>query len=91
MSKYSFLSEAVRQIVYQHHETMNGDGFPLKLTGMKIYPLAKIVSFVDTFANIMANDNITPLLALKKLLNDQKKMQLFDTDIVKALVKGFIR
>lgn len=85
------ISQQVIQIVYQHHESVNGTGYPLGLTGVKIYPLAKIVTVADEFAYLLTSRKVSPLLGLKELLKDREKIMNFDPAVVKALVQGFIQ
>jgi putative nucleotidyltransferase with HDIG domain len=49
-------SEAIR-IVQDHHELPNGTGFPGKLKGEKIFPLAKVVSLADVIAHEMIDSS----------------------------------
>jgi putative nucleotidyltransferase with HDIG domain len=91
LQQYPLVTEPIRQIVYQHHECITGDGFPNGLTGTRIYPLAKIVSFADEFSSIIMQKKIAPLDGLRLMLSDRKKILKFDPDVVKALVKGFVR
>lgn len=39
----------IAQIVYEHHESCHGRGYPSKLSKDKIHPLAKIVAVADAF------------------------------------------
>ncbi|AWB42789.1 HD family phosphohydrolase [Paenibacillus sp. CAA11] len=43
------LNEGVRLAALQHHEKINGSGYPLRLTGDKIHVYAKIVAVADIF------------------------------------------
>jgi len=90
LQTYPIIKEPIRQIVYQHHEYVNGEGFPNGLTGMKIYPLAKVVSFADELATILVKDKITPLEGLREIIPDRERITKFDPLVVKAMVKGFI-
>jgi len=86
----SFVSESVRQIVYQHHETYDGDGFPNGLTGSKIYPPAKIVGLANLFAGLMRQKHQSPLQALREFIPDHRMTAKYDPSIIKALVMAFI-
>lgn len=45
--------ENIAEIVYQHHERLDGTGHPRRLKGKEINPGAAIVSVVDTYHNSM--------------------------------------
>ncbi len=91
LQKYPIITEPIRQIVYQHHEYVNGEGFPNGLTGIKIYPLAKVVALCDEFASLISKKKINPLDGLRELIPDKNRIAKFDPLVVKALVKGFIK
>lgn len=40
-------------IVYEHHETATGQGFPQRLRDFKMHPLARIVSLSDCYVNLI--------------------------------------
>ncbi|MCX7879146.1 MAG: HD domain-containing protein [Ignavibacteria bacterium] len=46
-SEFSFIAE----IVYQHHELLDGSGFPEGLRGNQIHPSAQIIGIVNYFHN----------------------------------------
>jgi len=85
------MNPQVVQIVYQHHERCDGAGYPNQLTGIKIYPLAKIVALADSFADILVQKKIPPLEAVKLLLQDRDKLLSFDPVIIRALVSSFVK
>ena len=91
LQKYPLITEPVRQIVYQHHEYINGSGFPKGLTGMKIYPLAKVVALGNEFSNFLITKQMPPLQCLSSFIPDKERIEKFDPSIVKALVQGFIK
>ncbi|MFA5511494.1 MAG: HD domain-containing phosphohydrolase [Candidatus Kapaibacterium sp.] len=41
----------IGEIIFQHHEKLDGSGFPGQLTGGKIHPAAKIIIVVDYYHN----------------------------------------
>lgn len=91
LQMYPIITEPVRQIVYQHHEYVNGEGFPNGFTGIKIYPLAKVVALADEFSYILRKHKVKPIEGLRILLEDRKNIVRFEPLIVKALIKGFIK
>jgi HD-GYP domain-containing protein (c-di-GMP phosphodiesterase class II)/CheY-like chemotaxis protein len=91
LAQISEVSPQVSQILFQHHERMDGSGYPLGITGIRIFPLAKIVALADAFADILTTEKITPIEGLKKLLSDRKKLLEFDPIMVRSLVSAFIK
>ncbi len=85
------MNPQVVQIVYQHHERVNGGGYPNRLTGVRIYPLAKIVSLADDFADLLVEKKISPVEGIKIFLQDREKLVAFDPAIIRALVQAFIK
>ncbi|EES74329.1 HD-GYP domain-containing protein [Paenibacillus sp. MB22_1] len=49
LRKTAAINEGVRLTALQHHEKMDGTGYPFRLTGDKIHIYAKIVSVADIF------------------------------------------
>ncbi len=45
--------ENIAEIIYQHHEKIDGSGFPKNLQGEDIHPGAKIIAVADNFHNMM--------------------------------------
>jgi response regulator RpfG family c-di-GMP phosphodiesterase len=83
------LEEKVKQIVYQHHEYINGTGFPSALTSMKIYPPARVVSFANSFADFITTNQLPPLDGLKLFIPDLDLTKKHDPLIIKAFAKSF--
>jgi len=52
LGKQIGLPEPVLRIILQHHELADGSGFPNKLKGDQIDPLARIVSLVNYYDNL---------------------------------------
>lgn len=91
LQNFPSISEQVRQIIYQHHETINGLGYPNGLTGLKIYPLAKIVALADAFTDMLIEKKLTPKETLKELLMNREEMLKYDPNILRALVYGMTK
>jgi len=81
----------VIQIVYQHHECVNGKGFPNEISGAAIYPLAKVVALADDFSNLLIENRISPLEGLKLFIPDKERTLKFDPMVIKSLVTGFLK
>lgn len=85
------ITEQVKQIVYQHHERINGTGYPNGLTGTKIYSLAKIVSLADGFAHLLTTHQISPIEGLRLFIPNKHETDKYDAMAIKALVTGLMR
>ncbi len=83
------INSSVLQIVYQHHETIDGEGYPNKLSGVKIFPLAKVVNLADAFSDFLQNKKITPKVGISCFTEDEDRMKKYDISLVKALIAGF--
>ena len=84
------ITEPILQIVEQHHEAMDGSGFPSGLTSTKIYPLAKIVGLADHFTNIMLRQKLSAQDTLRTFLQDKKNIYCFEADLVLKLANAFL-
>jgi hypothetical protein len=74
ISDFPEISPQVVNIVKQHHEMVDGSGYPQGVPGDKISPLAKIVSVVNIYDN---------------LLNDPDETRRTPHDAVKDLYRGY--
>ncbi len=68
----------VRQIIAQHHELYDGSGFPEGLHGVKVFPLAKMVSLADCIVNMMTEEKLTLVEATKSLIKNKKLRIKYD-------------
>ncbi len=81
----------VAKIVYQHHERINGEGYPLGLTGDEILPEAKIIAVADVVEAISSHRPYRPSLGTEFALEQIKKDRgtAFDPDVVDACLRVF--
>jgi PAS domain S-box-containing protein len=86
----------IAEIVLQHHERMNGSGYPLGLRGEQIVPEARILAVSDVVEAMSSHRPYRPALGLDKALQEiaNEKGVLYDEDVVEAcltvfLVRGF--
>jgi HD-GYP domain-containing protein (c-di-GMP phosphodiesterase class II) len=77
-------------VLLQHHEAMDGSGFPDKLVGKQISPLARIVAVADRYDKLcnpeQQSDLITPHEALKIMF--AKDRHDFDDRILSAFIRN---
>lgn len=85
----SFLSAYTKTIVYQHHECMDGSGYPQRISGDDIHPISQIVGVADIY-DAMTSDRpykraVPPNEALEYIIGVSGTK--FDTKVVNAFVK----
>ncbi|UCC29818.1 MAG: HEAT repeat domain-containing protein [Phycisphaerales bacterium] len=78
------VTPTVRQMILQHHEWVDGRGYPLGVSGDELLPGSRIVSVVDSFHAMLGRRSyrraFTPLQA-SRALNSQAGRQ-FDADVL---------
>jgi PAS domain S-box-containing protein/putative nucleotidyltransferase with HDIG domain len=81
----------IAQIVHQHHETVNGSGYPLGLTGKDILLEAKILCVADVVEAMSSHRPYRPALGIQAALDEisQKRGILFDREVVDACLRLF--
>lgn len=85
------ISESIKQIVFQHHETNDGLGYPTGLNSHKIFPMAKIVGLADHFSHILIKNKLSPSAGLRKMVEEGNFTYKYDSDIIKALFQAFMK
>jgi HD-GYP domain-containing protein (c-di-GMP phosphodiesterase class II) len=87
VEQYGDISDLALQIIEQHHERVDGSGYPRGLEGDEISEFARIAAIIDTFDALTSNrphqDSITPTQALKRL-SDAKNL---DQDLVRQFIQ----
>ena len=78
----------VAEIVLQHHEREQGQGFPQGLTGHAIHPGAKILGLVDTYAGLTAPASRRLALSSHDAIREivRSKHEAFARALIKALL-----
>jgi HD-GYP domain-containing protein (c-di-GMP phosphodiesterase class II) len=89
LSGNPLITEAIRQVVYQHHEYTDGSGFPNGLSGLKIYPPAKVVGLCSEFATFLIQNKISPLEGVKKFFGLTGNIAKFEASVLRAFLKNF--
>ncbi|MFA4909517.1 MAG: HD domain-containing phosphohydrolase [Desulfobacteria bacterium] len=79
------------EIVLQHHERMDGSGYPQGLSGIDILHEARIVAVADVVEAISSHRPYRPALGVDKALEEisMNKNVLYDRTVVEACVKLF--
>ncbi|KAF0182122.1 MAG: HD domain protein [Nitrospirae bacterium] len=77
--------------VLQHHEKLNGAGYPLRLRGNKITAFGRIAALTDCYDALTTprpyRYSHTPYMALSLLTRETSEREEFDPEYLKALVK----
>ncbi|MDY6954990.1 MAG: HD domain-containing phosphohydrolase, partial [Thermodesulfobacteriota bacterium] len=81
----------IAQIVLQHHERMDGSGYPQGLEGSDILLEARILGVADVVEAMASHRPYRPALGLYEALEEIAKNRgtLYDSDIVAACLKVF--
>lgn len=81
----------VAEIVYQHHERLNGSGYPEGLSGEKILPEAKILAVADVVEAMSSHRPYRPALGIVSTLKEINKNKniLYDSNAVTACTRLF--
>jgi len=81
----------VAQIVLQHHERLDGSGYPMGLTSDQIVKEARILTVADIVEAMSSHRPYRPAQGIDKALAEvvQNKGRFYDTDAVDACVKLF--
>lgn len=76
-------------IVLQHHERMDGSGYPNGLSGDQILLEARILSVSDVFETIGSHRPYRPSLGMKKAMEElvDNSGRLYDRDVVNAFLE----
>jgi len=85
------------QIVLQHHERLDGSGYPFGLSGRDILPEAKIIAVADVIEAMASHRPYRAALGIDKAITEvsTKKGTAYDQDVVNASIhvitkRGFL-
>jgi putative nucleotidyltransferase with HDIG domain len=76
----------IARIVVQHHERMDGSGYPYGITGKDILLEAKILAVADVVEAMSSDRPYRPALAIEEALAELARGDgtLYDSDVVRA-------
>ncbi|MCK5615101.1 HD domain-containing protein [Candidatus Pacearchaeota archaeon] len=82
---------AIAQITYQHHERLDGSGYPNELTEDEILPEAKILGVADVVEAMMSARSYRASLGTDAALGEIEKNRgvLYDPEVVDACLSVF--
>jgi len=81
----------VALMIYQHHERMNGSGYPQGIKGGEILLEARILAVADVVEAICTHRPYRPALGIDKALKEitQHRGVLYDPEVVDVCIKLF--
>jgi len=81
----------VADIVYQHHEQMDGSGYPLGLEGREILTEARVIRVADVVEAMVSRRPYRPPRRIDEALEEITRMRgvRYDTDVVASCVELF--
>jgi putative nucleotidyltransferase with HDIG domain len=90
MAKEVGLPVRIGKIILQHHECVDGSGYPKHLKTEQTDPLARLIALVNSYDNLCNPNNITlaktPYEALAYMYAHQRSK--FDESLLKRLIKS---
>jgi HD-GYP domain-containing protein (c-di-GMP phosphodiesterase class II) len=80
------LNEGQLMMAYQHHERIDGRGYPVGCVGSEIHPWAKLCSVVDVFEAVTSRRPYRQPLSRSKALELQERESgtAFDAEMLKC-------
>jgi HD-GYP domain-containing protein (c-di-GMP phosphodiesterase class II) len=81
----------VAQIILQHHERMDGSGYPCGLSGEEILLEARILAIADVLEAISSNRTYRPAHSIDIALEENSRNRgiLYDKEAVDACIRIF--
>jgi putative nucleotidyltransferase with HDIG domain len=79
-------SPLTAEVALQHHERLDGSGYPFGLRARQINPLAKIISVADVVDTMISPQVYKPAMAVEDVLSEirQNSGLLYDPEVVSA-------
>jgi putative nucleotidyltransferase with HDIG domain len=90
--KESSISEALAQAALQHHERLDGSGYPYQIKGSQIHPLSKIVAVADIYSAMISSRVYQEKKDLLCVLRELYRMSfgLLDPKITQVFIRNMI-
>lgn len=85
--------DRIALVVLQHHERMDGSGYPYGLRGDQILPEARVLAVADVIEAMHSYRPYRPALGLERALDEisRNSGKLYDPDAVSACLRVFQR
>ena len=81
----------VAQMILQHHERLDGSGYPDSLSGEQILPGARIIAVADVVEAMSSHRPYRPAIGTEEALAEieRQRGQQLDADAVNACIRLF--
>lgn len=81
----------IAEIVYEHHERMNGSGYPRGLSGNQILIEARIIAVADVVEAMASPRPYRPALGIAKALNEiqEHRGSIYDSNVAEICLNLF--
>ena len=96
--KKMVIPDRVAKAIVQHHENMNGTGYPAGLEGSRISIEGRLLAIANTFDHLTSlksdKKNLSPREALQQMCDDNSKdpgRMVLDIEFLKKLKDFFIK
>jgi len=91
IEKLPTITPGVKLAVLQHHERMDGSGYPLGIRDNKLHPYAKIIAVADTYHAMVSDRLYQSRISPFKIIEEIHKEQYlrFDGKVVTCLIHAF--
>lgn len=78
----------VAEVALQHHERMDGSGYPFGLKAKEINPVSRIIAVADVIDTMVSPQVYRPALSLNKAVEEIKQNSglLYDPEVVTAVL-----
>jgi HD-GYP domain-containing protein (c-di-GMP phosphodiesterase class II) len=91
LAPISIINDQIRLMVMQHHERINGSGYPKGLIGLRVFPMAQVLGLADEISQTVLKYNISSKDSFKLLLQDTDFLESFEPEIIKAMSTIFVK
>ncbi|OXM84240.1 HD domain-containing phosphohydrolase [Paenibacillus rigui] len=92
MIKACGFNEALALAALQHHERLDGSGYPLQLKGTEIHPMAKIVAVADIYSAMISQRIYQEKQDLLYVLKELHRMSfgMLDAQITQVFIRNML-
>ncbi|MNI37991.1 Cyclic di-GMP phosphodiesterase response regulator RpfG [compost metagenome] len=94
--RHSYKDTGLAMAALQHHERMDGNGYPLRKKGLDIHPFARIVAVADVYSAMTSNRAYQKKKDLLYVLRELHRMSFGELDaeatqcFIKHMIPNFI-